>query len=1178
MFQSVRFSVLVLLLAGLLPAQDFRATITGRVTDPSSASVPQAEVIATNVETNNKATTQTDERGDYTLPLLRPGMYQVRAGAPGFKQYIRESVGLNVGQTATLDIVLEVGDVSEQVTVSAEAPLLETATSSRGAVIDNKQVSTIPLNGRNPFMLALLASGVNFAGRSLNTRPFDNNFAMQFSMNGSRNGSGEFLLDGAPNNAEAGNNSIALVPAVDTVHEFKIQTNSYDAQYGKTGGGIINVSLKSGTNDFHGSAYEFARRNGWDANSFQNNARGAERGGHKQDQYGFVVSGPVYIPKLYDGRNKSFFMFGWEGYDETVPVAHNLSVPTDAMRGGDFSRLVDGQGRQITIFDPATGQDVGGAWQRTAFANNVIPANRINSTAAKILTFMPQPNTETPGVEHAQQNLFIPGDVGAESEDFYNLAAKYDQNIGDNHRFFFRHANNDRVYGGSYNGIFMSPGTEGWYPHVRWNTSEVLDWISTPSPTLVFNARLSISRYYEINEADPNDGYDITTLGFSQSVADQIPHEKNFGLYRLDSYIGMGRTPSNTYTNTLAFHPNVTKIQGAHTVKGGLDMRWIQFNRQSTGNNFLLQSSRGFTQKDYALGDALSGNSAASWLLGAPSGGTADDNVLPSFLYKYYSPWIQDDWKVSNRLTLNLGLRWDFNTPANERYDRMNRGFDAGITNSVDSLIDRNAFPGTPTLRGGLLFAGVNGNPRTAADLYKGAIQPRIGFAYRVSDRLVARGGWGRYYLNPSNDFLQTAGFSQQTPLVSSLDGGRTPVPGLMSNPFPNGVQSPPGASLADKTFLGLGFGFVNTEFETPYVNQFSLGFQYQLDGSSRVEISYVGSRTRNLQTSRPFNEYDLNFREQCNVLEGGNPSFCNERVPNPFQGLEPFRGTGHFVSSTLSRADLARPYPEFGGLTELTRNDGAVWYNSLQASYEIRAGGFNLLASYAFSKMVEEIGFNDVQRNIQQRGLFKWDRPHRFSVASIYELPFGNGKALLNTSHPLWSRVVGGWQAAVNLLWQSGRPWDLPGNVLYVKDASVDNIDWSASQILGVRPCVARMGNDGSVTMQPFSVSAGCTEPNFIVTPQYAPRFTPLQDGRIRMHTVPQADISLIKSTAITESTRLEFRVEAFNAFNTFHFYDVPFVNNPNSANFGTITKATAASGGSSAPRQVQLAVKFLW
>jgi hypothetical protein len=322
----------------------------------------------------------------------------------------------------------------------------------------------------------------------------------------------------------------------------------------------------------------------------------------------------------------------------------------------------------------------------------------------------------------------------------------------------------------------------------------------------------------------------------------------------------------------------------------------------------------------------------------------------------------------------------------------------------------------------------------------------------------------------------------------------------------------------------------------------------------------------------------DLSFRKSCNVLDGGSPTFCNELVPNPFQNVAPFLGTSLYASSTRARADMARPYPEFGTMNQLTRNDGNVWYNSLQTSYEVRGRNLNTLISYTYSKMVETTAFKDVQQNILERSVFAWDRPHRLTVANIYDLPFGTGRRFVTTSNRLVSRLVGGWSASINFTWQSGRPWDLPSNVLYVADAKVNNVDWSAPKIVGVRPCVARMGNDGSITMQPFSLSAGCTSPNFIVTPQYAPRYTDYESSRIRLNSKPMADISFIKTTRITERTRAEFRAEAFNAFNTFQLYNVQFDNNPNSTTFGTIIKATASNSNTTAPRYVQLAVKFLW
>jgi hypothetical protein len=309
-------------------------------------------------------------------------------------------------------------------------------------------------------------------------------------------------------------------------------------------------------------------------------------------------------------------------------------------------------------------------------------------------------------------------------------------------------------------------------------------------------------------------------------------------------------------TNNVAFAPSVFIIKGAHTIKAGLDARWVQYNTQNYGNPLQLTATPAFTQREWNRSDALSGNAIASWLLGTPSGGGSDNNLFPIFLNKYYAPFIQDDWKVSRTLTLNLGLRWDFNIPANERYNRLNRGFDPTIVNPADEMIDRTQFSGFPTLRGGLQFAGV-GQPRTAADMYMSAIQPRAGFAWQAGDKLVVRGGWGRYFVNPNNDFLQTFGFSVNTPIVNSLDAGQTPIPNLLNNPFPDGVQTPAGASLGAATFLGRGFNYANTSFKTPHVDQFSFGLQYELPWRSRIEASYVGSRTRNMQTSKPVNVYD---------------------------------------------------------------------------------------------------------------------------------------------------------------------------------------------------------------------------------------------------------------------------------------------------------------------------------
>src|SRR5574340_1517710 len=360
----MRTLLVLSLMASAAGAQEFRATLTGRLLDPSGTPIAGGVIALTNADTAESLRTKSSETGDYTFALLRPGNYDLSAEHAGFKALVRRGLKLEVNQSASLDISLELGRHSETVTVTGEAPLLETANADRGDVIDEKTIKEMPLNGRNPFMLSSLVAGVNYNGSLAYMRPFDNGAIADFGINGGANRSNEFLLDGVPNNAQAGGNNIAYVPPVDSVQEFKIQSNSYDAQYGKTSGGIVNVVLKSGTNDLHGTVYEFARRNAWDANSFQNNARGVPKADRFLAQYGGAVGGPIVIPKLYNGKDKSFFFFNYEGYREGTPTPLNISVPAPEFINGDFGNLINNQGRLITIYDPTTGRDVNGVWTR----------------------------------------------------------------------------------------------------------------------------------------------------------------------------------------------------------------------------------------------------------------------------------------------------------------------------------------------------------------------------------------------------------------------------------------------------------------------------------------------------------------------------------------------------------------------------------------------------------------------------------------------------------------------------------------------------------------------------------------------------------------------------------------------------------------------------------------------
>jgi len=1222
-------AISLLCLSAPIAAQDFRATITGRITDGNKAAVPNAQVSVKNLGTNEITTATTDSEGNYKAPFLRPGAYSITVEASGFKKATRDNVELVIREMATFDFALEAGAISEQVTIEGGAPVIETASADRGGVIDRQKVIELPLNARNPFMLGVLTAGVNFNGASIWQRPFDNGAIAEWTINGSQSRGNEFLLDGAPNNGQAGDNNIAYVPPVDSVQDFKIMTNTYDAQYGKTTGGIINVNLKSGTNNFHGTLYEFMRRAPLDATDFRLKARGAPKPEHYLDQYGGMIEGPVRVPWLYNGKDKTFFMFNYEGYREGVPQPLTLSTVQPEFLNGDFSNLRDRTGKQIVIYDPLTGRDVPDPANpgktifvrdqfrdpsRATAANplglNIIPLNRISPVAKNILGFMPKPNTTDPSADYSKNNFFLSPNLATDA--FWNWTAKVDQQFNDKHRMYLRFAKNDRRENRNENGVIDTVGECCQLPFKRLNDAFVADHLATFSPSFIFNFRLSFNRFEEKGVADENMGFDRTTLGFSPSLVNSLPGSQMFGRYEISdaggNYTFIGRNPGNNITNTIAAHPNFTWIRGAQTWRAGVDMRWVQFNRKDEGNPFLLTANRGFTQKDWAAGDAGSGNGVASFLLGYV-GGRVENNLFPTTLGKYYAPWFQDDWKVNRKLTLNIGARWDINVAPNERYNRLNQGFDPTVVNPADSLVNHTIMDprgGTltlPQLKGGLNFAGVDGNSRIASDIDWNNIQPRLGFAYLLKEKLVMRGGWGLYYVNPNNDYLQFNGFSVTTDIVNSLDGGKTPIQGILNNPYPNGVLTPRGADGGLSTFLGRdNFNFVGPNFVVPYVHQFSIGFQYQLPWDSKLEVSYVGNRTKNLQTTRPFNEPDLAFRQKCNPLEGGSVAFFNEQLPNPFQGIEAFRGTARFTSPTLSRFELARPYPQFGRMTEVARNDGSINYDSAQVTFEKRArNGMNGVLTYTYSKQIEQWGWNDVQKGIMQRGYYTWDRPHRFTAGLVYQLPFGEGQKLFNVRNGFLSKVVSGWQSSLILQWQSGRPWDLNENIEWINpDAYLKDIQWKGSdQVWALRTypvigsatgqrgvCAARRLDSGRLELQSFSQNLqGCTLENVdmirraaYLSNAVAPRYTSFRSSTVRLHSPPTADLSFNKTLKITESKRFQFRLEMFNFTNTYSYRVRQFTNDPDSSNFGSVVPRSAGDTEVAYPRHIQLGFKFMF
>ncbi len=1216
--------------------QEFRATITGRVLDPNNAAVASATVTARNPRTNEAVSVTTNADGVYNIPFLQPGSYNITVEAAGFKKYVRDNQELQVGQTASIDVTLEVGAASETVTITGDAPLLEETKADRGNVIENRRIVELPLNARNPFMLSTLTPGITYNGPAIYQRPFDNGAIADWSINGGLNRSNEFLLDGAPNNSIQGGNNIAYVPPVDAVGEFKIITNSYDAQYGRTAGGVVNVQIKSGGNQYHGSLYEFYRRNWLDSNYLFSNVRNLPAGRfrasdgtlqkaeHFLDQYGGVIEGPVRLPKKlfgplgYDGRDKTFFIFNYEGYREGTPNPDIRTVPTEKFISGDFSDYRTApspafpNGQLIKIFDPATGREVTDPkdptkkiWVRDQFMGcdgmhpNVICPNRINPIAQKLLAFYPKPNNVSPGSEPWRSNFADIPNIA--NDKFKNWIFKIDQNIGEKDKVFFRYGYNNRAEIRWTNGITSGPAQDGQLPLNRINYAGVADLVHTFSANTILNIRVSSNRYIEEARFQDGLGYDVTQLGFPAGLAAQLPTPMfpRINLYSTGTtveVIQLGRGSfSREPTNVYSVQPNLTYIRGAHNMRFGLDMRYSQYARLISGNGgMVLTFNRAFTQEVFDRFDPNSGSSVASMLIGAVSatdtGGTlrsfVDNNVFPIYMFKYYAPWFQDDWKVTRKLTLNFGLRFDLNQPGVERYGRINAGFDTTTVNPANARIDKSRLINGSQIVGGLLFAD-KGEAAVKTD--KNNWQPRVGFAYSIGDKTVLRGGYGRYYVNPVGaPGYPNNGFSVQTPLIASTDGNRTPLPNLLSNPFPQGVLQPAGSNLGLESFLGLGFQYSNPNFVVPKVDNFSLGIQRQLPWNIAAEVSYVGSRTYDAQSQfNGINEPSQAFRDKCDVTKGGNRNFCNEQLPNPFFRVAGFSGE-RFNNATLSRYELMRPFPQFGAINELERNEGRVWYNSLQVLVNKRLSrGLSLNSTYTFSKTIEEAiqqpgqqdstaSYIDDVARIKNRSLAFSDRPHRLTMSGVWELPFGKGRKYLSGANRFVDLFVGGWQAAGLYVFNSGRPWQFPGDVEIV-DPDYDKVESKRFRngvelIQGVRPCVAQSGK-----LLDFSVAAGCTAPSFVIREPFQTRFTPIRSDKVRRPSFQQFDMNFSKTFRITERVRFQFRGEAYNVFNTPMYDERAYLQNTNNnIDFGAINKNEIRQ--SNFPRFWQLGFKVLF
>ena len=1202
MKQNCLPAIAICLLANALYAQDYRARLSGEVTDSSGAPMPRVKVELTSVASRATVSTESNESGVYLFQFLDPGEYRLSASSAGFKTFIQERIVLQTGQRAAFEIRLQVGDTAERIEVTAAAAALDTESASRGLVAGLLQVQELPIRSRNPLNVANLLPGTTQRGPGVFMASFHNSANATIAINGGSLTQNEFLVDGAPNTARTTsvNNNVALMPVSESIGEVSVITNAYDASYGRTSGGVINFTTIGGTSEHHLTGWGFFRRKEWNANFYALNALGSPRPEQSVDQPGFQAAGPVEIPKLLkkNGRNAFFYLVSYERYRELYPQPIRLGVPEPEMRNGDFSRLRNATGEQVRIFDPLNTTGDPANPTRVPFANNIIPGSRIDATAAAVTKYFQDPNDPgLPNQRYAAGNFSLP--LFSYYLNFWNWNSRFDAKIGDMDRVFFRYSTNKHTQERTLNGIIGRPGEQAYNPFLRRNHAFMVDWVRVLSPSATLNVRGNYARYVEGQDTRGNFGFDLTTLGLPSTLPGQLVFPDFFGVWALTGYGQLGFNPSLEYNNTYSSQVNLTKIIGSHTLKAGADIRRWHFLQNTPGNPFRVASNAAFTRSSWnnAATEVNSGDSFASFLLGTASAGSADFNVRPFFRGWYIAPYLQDDWKVSRKLTINLGLRWDYNPTVDEKYDRLVAGFDATANSPIASKISAEnlaLYPHLRDLRGGLTFAGVNGARRIATETPLSTLQPRVGFAYRLGDNTVLRGGYGLFYANwPTTDYTQTQGFSTSTALVSTLDGGRSPAPNTLRNPFPGGVQRPVGSSLGLNTFAGQNFNWWNPNARMPKVHQFSIGFQRRLSNASSIDVSYVGSRTRDLVTTLPANLQSDDFIRQCDPSRGGNRAFCDALVPNPFFNLPEFAGTSLGLSSTISRQRLTRPFPQFDGdLTQLGRNDGKMWYNSAQVAYRhVFQHGLMVNANYTFSKQISQEGWMNNYAATPQRSLVNFDRPHSLKVSTHYELPFGKGRKFASTSGPWTNRLIGGWDLNLFYTANSGEPAELPGNAFMLRDPKI-KADRHQTIVRGWNPCVLQTNTDGTVApTRASTVINGCSTTDFSQYAWLVPnnqlltyRTNPLRSGQIRMTPQYMVDFSVNKTVHVTERLRAQFRAEVFNAFNRFNLFSVRYNTNPLDANgnFGSYLPSDAgASSGpmrDSPPRSIQLGVKVLW
>jgi hypothetical protein len=1217
--------VLLLILGLRAGAQESRATLQGRVSDSTGAVVPGAAVTVTSTDTQVKQQTTTNASGNWTVRFLNPGNYSVTVASEGFQTMERTGIRLQTADSKQLDVVLELGAVNQTMVVSAEAPLIDTSASTAGTVIEGAAVAEMPMLSRIPFLLATMSPGVVALDQNQNVAMmWSNNAASEFNVNGGRGTrANEFLIDGMPNTKR---DRVAFIPPADSVAEFKIMSNAYDAQYGRQAGGTINVSVKSGSMEYHGGVYEFFRNSALNANLFQSNRSGQAKVPAHYNLYGGTFGGPVVIPKLYSKKNQTFFFVNYEGIRNSDPRFTTRSVPTEQERNGDFNgsfttRVIGGMTERvpITIFDPLTIDTARTATNggvsaqnpnfgyRTPFPGNVIPTNRMSPIALNILKFVPLPNAASLPTGNASSN-FVPSST--RNNKMATFVTRVDHSWSNAHKSFgsLRWNHMDELTGDDFANVATGNSL------TRINRGLGLDHVWTMSASRILNLRFNVTRFMEPGYSN-GAGFNPEELGFPKSFVSKMEKISFPRITNIFGDIG-GGAGSVANSTQYSWNANITQVKQNLTFRYGAEYRVIQEADSNYGNQsgeFSFESGANWTRRRYDTSETGYGSTMATFLLGQPYAGSIPRNANRFDSMHYYAFFLQADWRATSRLTFNFGMRWDHERPFIERFNRVTSDYDptelspvsdaaqAAYTSILaDVLKDPVRYPFGPQLAqlvpassyrvyGVQKFAGVNGEPVTAMNPTWNQWQPRMGFAYRLRPNTVLRGGFGRFAQGTGVKGGQN-GFSRSTSFNASLDS-RLTAWDTLDNPFRNGISEPTGSALGPLTNLGQGVNWNNRDTEQPYSWDYSLFLQHELKGWL-MEAGYSHNQTYNIywdlqQNDIGFENWNLlrTARFDANGKPLAKPYLGDEQIPNPFRGLANVSGS-RSTGELISVYDLMRPIKILGGQARANNPWGVNQYDALQMKVQRRfSKGFGVLVAYTFSKLFENTSFwgPEISGPIVEHKLGGEDRPHKVSIAPIYELPFGRGKQFGQRMPRVVDAVLGGWQLSGQYTIQSGSPVVFGTDSFFDgQDFSIARNDRTLSRWFETEHFVKFPNSMDDLSLYPawtgvHSMPGANYKPQTAADPRngvyadfgnYVRRY-PTRWANVRSSRVNELNLGIFKNFRIEERWKIQFRTEMFNSFNHPRFPGPE--TNPGSANFGRVGEFQ-----NNQARIIQLALKI--